>query len=66
MPERGRIMAGRDGLSEPAGFGRLAFSEPGLAAWLERRTDADALRFRRWAQQEVIEPVRRGRAGGGP
>ncbi|HET9023750.1 MAG TPA: hypothetical protein VFN64_04215 [Burkholderiaceae bacterium] len=64
--ELGRIMAGRDGLSEPAGFGQLAFSESGLAAWLERRADADALKFRRWAQQQVIEPVRRGRASGDP
>jgi hypothetical protein len=64
-PERGRLVAGRDGLAERPGSGLLVFSEPGLRAWLERRTDSDALKFARWVQLQVIDPYRRRRQRGG-
>lgn len=60
-PERSRLVAGRDGLAERADSGLLVFSEPGLRAWLERRTDPDALKFKRWVELQVIEPYRRRR-----
>src|SRR5512134_355813 len=46
--ERGPIMAACDALSKVPGSGLLAFSERGLAAWLDQRTDPDAVKFRRW------------------
>lgn len=63
-PERGRLVAGRDGLAQRPDSGLLVFSEAGLRAWLERRTDADALKFRRWVEAQVIEPYRRRRERG--
>lgn len=63
-PERGRLVAGRDGLTELADSGLLAFSEVGLHAWLERRSDPDAWKFRRWMDLQVIEPYRRRRERG--
>jgi hypothetical protein len=60
-PERGRLVAGRDGLCRLPGSGLLAFSETGLGAWLDRRTDADALKFAHWVRHQVIEPYRRRR-----
>lgn len=58
-PERGRLVAGRDGLAELPDSGLLVFSEPGLRAWLERRSDPDALKFARWVQTQVLDPYRR-------
>jgi hypothetical protein len=58
-PERGRLVAGRDGLAVRRDSGLLVFSEAGLAAWLERRSDPDALKFKRWVERQVIEPQRR-------
>jgi hypothetical protein len=63
-PERGRLVAGRDGLAQHPDSGLLVFSEAGLRAWLERRTDPDALKFRRWIELQVIEPHRRRRERG--
>ena len=60
-PERGRLVAGRDGLALLPGSGLLAFSEAGLRAWLDRRTDADALKFTRWVDHQVVEPYRKRR-----
>jgi hypothetical protein len=63
--ERARLLAGRDGLSRLRDSGLLAFSEAGLGAWLERRTDTEALKFARWVQQQVVNPYRRRRELGG-
>jgi hypothetical protein len=60
-PERVRQIAGRDGLASPPGSRRLAFSERGLAAWLERRADLAAHKFGIWVVKQVIEPFRRRR-----
>ncbi len=60
-PERAKLIAGRDGISVLPQCGLLAFSEAGLHAWLERRTDTDALKFMRWLQLQVIDPYRRRR-----
>lgn len=58
---RVRQIAGRDGLVRPSGSRLLAFSEIGIQAWLERRTDADAHKFKRWLDTQVIAPYRRRR-----
>jgi hypothetical protein len=60
-PERVRQIAGRDGLAAAPGSRRLAFSERGLAAWLERRADLNAHKFGIWVTKQVIEPFRRRR-----
>jgi hypothetical protein len=58
-PARVRQIVGRDGL-QPAPDGPwLAFSEKGLAAWLDRRSDRRALQFARWFEHEVAAPHRR-------
>ena len=64
-PERGRLVAGRDGLSELADSGLLVFSEAGLRAWLDRRMEPDAMKFARWVQFQVVDPYRRRRELGG-
>ena len=60
-PERIRQVAGRDGLALPPRGRLLAFSELGLNAWLDRRTDPTAHKFRRWVDKQVLEPYRRRR-----
>jgi len=60
-PERVRQIAGRDGLVRPPGSRLLAFSETGLRAWLDRRTDIGAHKFGRWVEHQVLEPRRRRR-----
>lgn len=60
-PERIRQIAGRDGLAVPPRSRLLAFSEVGLRAWLDRRTDLTAHKFRRWVDKQVLEPYRRRR-----
>lgn len=57
--ERIRQIAGRDGLAQPPNGRLLAFTEVGLKAWLDRRTDLTAHKFRRWVDKQVIEPYRR-------
>jgi len=59
--ERVRQIAGRDGLQPAPGSGVLSFSEKGLAAWLDRRTERQAAQFTRWVNQQVIAPYRRRR-----
>jgi hypothetical protein len=63
-PERVRAIAGRDSLV-PRGAGGLRdtpfFTERGLRAWLERRTDAQAAKFVRWYETQVVAPYRRRR-----
>ena len=56
---RVRQIAGRDGLVRPPGLRRLAFSEVGINAWLDRRTDAVAHKFARWLDKQVIAPYRK-------
>lgn len=63
-PERGRLLAGREGLAELPGSGLLVFSETGLRAWLQRRADPEALKFARWFQLQVVDPYRRRRERG--
>ena len=58
-PERVRLLAGRDGLIELEAQGLLAFTDGGLRAWMERRTDPAAVRFARWFEGEVAAPRRR-------
>ncbi len=59
--QRVRAEAGRDGLIELAGQRELVFTERGLAAWLERRTEPNAVAFRRWLESQVLAPFRRRR-----
>ena len=61
--ERVRLLAGREGLVELHGGRLQAFTEAGLRAWMEKRTDATAVRFRRWFEKEVVGPRRRRDAG---
>lgn len=59
---RVRSIAGRDGLIRLPGRRELVFTERGLAAWLARRSDAKAVAFGRWIEQQVSAPQRRRRA----
>ncbi len=56
---RVRQIAGRDGLIRPPGSRLLAFSEIGIKAWLDRRTDATAHQFAHWLDKQVIVPYRK-------
>lgn len=56
---RVRQIAGRDGLVKPPGTRLLAFSEIGIKAWLDRRTDPVAHKFSRWLDKQVITPYRK-------
>ena len=58
---RVRQIAGRDGLTCPPGWRLLAFTEKGMRAWLDRRTDPDAHKFSCWLDNQVIAPHRRRR-----
>lgn len=60
-PERVRQIAGRDGLILAPSSRHLAFSETGLAAWLDRRRDLAAHKFSIWVAKQVVEPYRRRR-----
>jgi prophage antirepressor-like protein len=60
-PERVRQVVGRDGLRSVPGFNLLCFSEKGLLAWLDRRTDRQAALFARWVDTQVLRPYRRRR-----
>jgi hypothetical protein len=59
--ERVRHIVGRDGLRTAPGSDLLSFSEKGLAAWLDRRTDRTASLFARWVETQVMRPYRRRR-----
>jgi hypothetical protein len=58
---RVREIAGRDGLVKPPGSTRLAFSEIGIRAWLDRRSDVVAHKFAYWLDKQVIAPYRKRR-----
>ncbi len=58
-PERVRQVVGRDGLRTVPGSDLLCFSEKGLVAWLDRRTDRQAALFARWVDTQVLRPHRR-------
>jgi hypothetical protein len=58
-PARARISAGREGLRRAPGTRLLCFTERGLAAWLERRTERRTAAFDRWLKTQVIGPHRR-------
>ena len=60
-PERVRAIVGRDGLKSAPGSRLLSFSEKGLAAWLDRRTERTAAQFERWVETQVVTPYRRRR-----
>jgi hypothetical protein len=60
-PDRVRGLVGRDGLMPAPGSQLLCFSEKGLAAWLDRRTERSAARFERWVETQVVMPYRRRR-----
>jgi hypothetical protein len=60
-PGRVRLIVGRDGLAELPSTSVLSFSEKGLAAWLDRRTDRTASQFTRWVDTQVVAPYRRRR-----
>ena len=62
VPQRVRGITGRDGLTTAPDTSLLVFTERGLAAWMERRTDGDASRFARWFKAEVTDPYRKRRA----
>ncbi len=59
--ERVRQIAGNDGIRHAPEHRLLCFSDRGLDAWLERRTDPAATGFRRWLESQVREPYRRRR-----
>ena len=56
---RVREIAGRDGLVRPPGSRLMAFSEIGIKAWLDRRTDTAAHKFSYWLDKQVIAPYRK-------
>lgn len=58
-PTRVRLAAGRDGLRHAPGTRMLCFTERGLCAWLERRTERRVATFERWLQTQVIGPHHR-------
>lgn len=60
-PERVRQIAGTDGLFDEPSIRLLCFSDRGLDAWLERRSDRAVATFKRWLQTQVREPYRRRR-----
>jgi len=60
-PERVRQVVGRDGLRNVPKSNFLCFSEKGLVAWLDRRTDRQAALFARWVEAQVLRPHRRRR-----
>jgi hypothetical protein len=61
---RVRAIAGRDGLVQLPARRELVFTERGLVAWLDRRTEDNAVALRRWLDQQVLAPYRKRRAGG--
>lgn len=64
-PSRVRLAAGRDGLRLAPSTRMLCFTERGLLAWLERRTEARVAPFRRWLQTQVLSPQQRRRERAG-
>jgi hypothetical protein len=60
-PERVRLIVGRDGLQPAPASALLSFSEKGLAAFLDRRSERSARQFARWVDTQVVAPYRRRR-----
>jgi hypothetical protein len=60
--ERVRQIVGRDGLRSAPDSDLLCFSEKGLTAWLDRRTERPAAQFARWVETQVVGPHRKRRA----
>lgn len=58
VPERVQVIAGSDALIELAGRRLLVFTERGLRAWMQRRTEPKAAKFIAWVDNEVVEPYR--------
>jgi len=56
---RARLAAGREGLRAAPGERMLCFTERGLSAFLERRSDARSASFQRWLQTQVLRPHHR-------
>ena len=56
---RVRQIAGRDGLVNAPGSRLMVFSEIGIKAWLDRRTDTVAHKFSYWLDKQVIAPYRK-------
>lgn len=57
--ERLRLIAGRDGVRRAPGTALLCFTERGLRAWLERRTERRVGQFVHWLDTQVLAPQRR-------
>jgi hypothetical protein len=57
--ERLRLMTGRDGLRSAPGTRLLCFTERGINAWLERRTERKVGKFFHWLNTQVLAPYRR-------
>lgn len=57
--DRARLVAGRDGLRAAPGERLLCFTERGLSAFLERRTDVRSALFQRWLHAQVVRPHHR-------
>lgn len=60
-PRRVRQIAGRDGLVPAPGTRLLCFTERGLQAWLQRRTERVAGNFAHWRDKQVLAPFARRR-----
>jgi hypothetical protein len=60
--ERLRLMTGRDGLRNAPGTILPCFTERGLRAWLERRTERSAGQFTHWLNTQVLAPHQRKRS----
>jgi hypothetical protein len=58
-PARVRLAAGREGLRRPPGSRVICFTERGLDAWLEGRSDRRIAGFQHWWRTQVMEPHRR-------
>jgi hypothetical protein len=57
--ERLRLVAGRDGVRAAPGTRLQCFTERGLRAWLERRSERRAGQFVHWLDTQVLAPHRR-------
>lgn len=63
---RARLIAGREGIVPAPGTSLLCFTERGLRAWMERRSDQQSGKFMLWFERTVINPYRRRREMGYP
>jgi len=56
--DRVRMVAGRNGVVPVPGARLMCFTERGLMAWLEGRSDSQCVKFQRWFVQHVVRPYR--------